>query len=114
MSAKILSEYCPRHPDQKRHRNKPRRRNTAGEWYCPMCSREQRQPAERRLKYEVLQHYSVSSVPVCACPGCGEKRLEFLAVDHIDGGGGKHRKAVGGGGHNFYSWLKRNDYPPGY
>ncbi len=27
---------------------------------------------------------------VCTC--CGEKNPEFLQIDHIDGGGGKHRR----------------------
>ncbi len=45
----------------------------------------------------------------CAC--CGETEAAFLAVDHIFGGGGKHRKSVHG---HIYPWLVRNGYPAGF
>lgn len=47
----------------------------------------------------------------CAC--CGETHIDFLCIDHIDGGGGEHRKLVGGGS-TFFRWLKTHNYPPGY
>lgn len=43
----------------------------------------------------------------CAC--CGESERAFLAIDHIDGGGHKQYKALGGGG--FSSWVRKNNYP---
>lgn len=46
----------------------------------------------------------------CTC--CGETRQEFLAIDHIDGGGNKHRKELGN--KSFYGWLIKNDYPAGF
>lgn len=46
----------------------------------------------------------------CAC--CGEKNILFLTVDHINGGGAKHRKSIGNG--HIYRWLKRQGYPIGY
>lgn len=48
----------------------------------------------------------------CAC--CGESCYEFLGIDHIDGGGGKHRKELLKSGTHIYLWLKKNDYPDGY
>ncbi len=48
----------------------------------------------------------------CAC--CGENTYEFLAVDHIHGGGNQHRKKItgrGGGGGAFYRWLRNNGFP---
>ena len=48
----------------------------------------------------------------CAC--CGEDREPFLCIDHIGGGGAKHRREIGVGGSWFYLWLRRNDYPDGY
>lgn len=49
----------------------------------------------------------------CAC--CGITEPKFLAIDHINGGGNKHRKTLGSkGGASFYSWLKRNNYPTGF
>jgi len=49
----------------------------------------------------------------CAC--CGESTYEFLSIDHIDGGGNKHRKEINSkGGWAFATWLKKNDYPEGF
>lgn len=47
----------------------------------------------------------------CAC--CGEDRYEFLVIDHVNGGGNKHRNEIGGG-HLIYYWLADNDYPQGF
>jgi len=49
----------------------------------------------------------------CAC--CGVSEIEFLTIDHINGGGEKHRASIGKvGGSPFYRWLKNNDYPKGF
>lgn len=64
----------------------------------------------RRLRWEVLSHYS-KGIPKCAC--CGEKHFEFLAVDHLNGSGTKHRKLIGGSSY-FYAWLKKKGFPSGY
>lgn len=45
----------------------------------------------------------------CAC--CGETEEVFLSIDHINGGGGKHRREIGNG---LYGWLKKNNFPPGF
>ncbi len=49
---------------------------------------------------------------VCAC--CGENNLIFLTIDHINGGGTKHRREMGGGGRFNYRWIVRNNFPPGF
>lgn len=64
-----------------------------------------------RLRSVVLSHYSCG-VPSCAC--CGENALEFLAIDHIDGGGAKQKRELGGCGSRLYRWLRQNHYPEGY
>lgn len=46
-----------------------------------------------------------------ACDCCGETRYEFLAMDHIDGGGRKHRKKVGT---KIVRWLVKNEFPEGF
>lgn len=64
------------------------------------------------IKTQVLCAYG-GQQPCCAC--CGETRIQFLAIDHINGGGTKHRKSIGvSSGHKFYLWLRNNDYPPGF
>ena len=61
------------------------------------------------IRLSVLTHYSRGS-PHCAC--CGESHIEFLCIDHINGGGTKHLKGIGGG--LICEWLRKNDYPLGY
>ena len=65
----------------------------------------------RRNKNVVLTHYSKVGYPCCV--DCGEYDIRCLSIDHINGGGTQHRKKTGSG-HNFYIWLKKNDYPEGY
>jgi len=73
-------------------------------------SREGCKKYRQRKKIEVINHYGGK----CAC--CGESNIEFLAIDHINGGGNKHLKELFGhvGGGDFYRWLIRNDFPEGY
>jgi len=84
--------------------------------HCKDCDRryrEERRPQtranvarwQRRLREEVLRHYGGS----CAC--CGESRYEFLAIDHIEGGGAQHRKQIR---MPMPRWLKKNGFPDGY
>lgn len=61
-----------------------------------------------KIRRDVLLHYSGGNMR-CAC--CGEGRIEFLALDHVDGGGIEHRKKYGGAG--FYRYLRRVKYLPG-
>jgi len=67
---------------------------------------------KRRLL--IITHYSNNTMQ-CNC--CGDKHIEFLSIDHINGGGNKHRKELFGytcSGDRFYSWLIRNNFPEGY
>lgn len=65
-----------------------------------------------KIKTEVFTHYC-NGEPFCMC--CGEKILAFLTIDHMNGGGNKHRKEIGvASGIFFWSWLKKNNYPDGF
>jgi hypothetical protein len=65
-----------------------------------------------RVRYRVLSHYSGGS-PSCAC--CGETIFQFLAIDHIDGGGLKSRKSLGlRSSTQLYRYLENESFPPGY
>lgn len=79
----------------------------------PVILRERFKRAAFRRKYRVLSHYS-NGVPVCAC--CGESLIGFLTLDHINGDGAQHRKALGihGGGYSFYGYIEKENYPSGY
>lgn len=59
------------------------------------------------LKLEIFNHYCNNDI---CCKHCGLKTVELLTVDHIHGGGNKHKKEV----RSLYSWIKRNNYPDGF
>lgn len=65
---------------------------------------ERNRRARRKRRAEVIARYGGK----CAC--CGEDHLEFLAIDHVNGGGTAHRREVGKGD-VFYKWLKAAGYP---
>ena len=56
-----------------------------------------------------LEAFAAYGGAICGC--CGETTIEFLGIDHIDGGGTKHRDSIA---RYFYKWLKDEGYPPGY
>jgi hypothetical protein len=58
-----------------------------------------------KLRAEAMKAYGGK----CKC--CGESVDEFLTIDHVNGGGTKHRKAMKRGGGVFFLWLKQNGYP---
>jgi len=62
----------------------------------------------RSLKDEVYFAYGGYK---CAC--CGEETKAFLSIDHIDGGGNKHRREIGRGP-NLMHWLKARHFPSGF
>ncbi len=67
-----------------------------------------------RHKIDIISHYSCGTM-VCVC--CGEDNIDFLSIDHINGGGNKHRRIVlghEGSGSSFHLWLIRNGFPEGY
>jgi hypothetical protein len=77
----------------------------------PVILRERFKRAAFRRKYRVLSHYS-NGVPVCAC--CGESLIGFLTLDHINGDGAQHRKALGihGGDIRSMATLKKRTTLP--
>jgi len=87
----------------------------ARQWGCkyrethPGIAAKQSKAYRLRTRKECLSHYS-NGRPICAC--CGETKLEFLGIDHVNGGGGKARKERGHG--NVYASLKAQGYPLGY
>ena len=59
-----------------------------------------------RLRMKVLEHYGSK----CTC--CGESENHFLTIDHVYGGGTKHRKILKPS--QLYGWLIRNNFPPSF
>ena len=88
------------------------RHNICKECMKPMLN-EKRKQRNKELRLLILQHYSKSQQPKCDC--CGETILEFLTIDHKNGGGNQHRKRLGTRGSGmFYRWLRDNKYPKGF
>jgi len=76
---------------------------------CRQCSRLASKVYRFSIRYEVLSHYS-QGIPRCEC--CKETNLEFLAIDHINGGGSKHIKSLPGA--SLARHLYFENYPEGY
>lgn len=91
--------------DYKRYQNEWKKRRYADNREFDLA-RQKQYRINRRMR--VLNHYS-NNDPKCAC--CSERHYEFLAIDHIDGGGGAHRRTVGVA---IDRWLIKNGFPEGY
>lgn len=72
-------------------------------------SKRKNKEREDKNKDRVFQYYGGYK---CAC--CGETIKKFLTIDHINGGGTKHRKIMGGGGKFNYRWIIKNNFPKGF
>jgi hypothetical protein len=86
--------------------------------YCRECAdKRNARNVERwkEIRQEVLDHYGA---PYCSC--CNEKfDYVFLHLDHINGGGNKHRRAFSKNGSmnahkQVYYEIIRKNFPPGY
>ncbi|WP_157368697.1 hypothetical protein [Zavarzinella formosa] len=56
----------------------------------------------------VMSNYSNGAM---CCSHCGYDNMLALSIDHVNGGGCKHRQEIN---KNFYSWLRKNGFPEGY
>ena len=74
---------------------------------CSICDKNRKKESNRKLKLEVISHYSKGTLS-CVC--CGENIIEFLTIDHINNDGAKSRKEDPSQS-KIYSWIKRNNYP---
>jgi hypothetical protein len=71
-----------------------------------------RQAAKNKARYARLKAAAFAAYGgVCRC--CGEAEPRFLTIDHVEGGGHKHRRQIGGP-HLVYEWLARHKYPDGF
>jgi hypothetical protein len=63
-------------------------------------------------RFQCLAHYSSGKIE---CAECGFwENPDALCIDHMNNGGTKHRKEIGGGGLSTYRWLIKNNFPPEY
>ena len=83
---------------------------------CVYCIGHAAIANERRKKYTL--NYKLKCLDAYGgrvCFGCGEVELCVLSLDHIEGGGSRHRQQEKvRSGTPFYQWLIRNHFPAGY
>lgn len=90
------------------------------EWHKDWYSKHQEEQRIRSRLYhknrriEILNYYGKGKIE-CEC--CKERTLEFLSIDHIDGGGTEQKRKLGT--RDIYSILSKikketGKYPPGY
>ena len=74
---------------------------------CSIC-RSRANAKNRAIKLEVIKEYGGR----CMCPGgCDVTEPDWLSMDHVKGGGVKHRQQLKVIGLDFYRWLKKKGFP---
>lgn len=115
-----MREYWKRNREKLNKQHQERREKDKEGYRAKERARYQKRKEELRerrkeLRLKVISYYSQGKNE-CAC--CGERHIEFLSINHIEGNGRNHRLKITGGryraGSNFYRWLIRNNYPEGY
>lgn len=89
---------------------------------CKVCINAYQRPKSREYSRSLKQECMDAYGGKCAC--CGESELSFLTIDHVNNDGAEHRRTMvhkrgrvghatptGGGGYQFYLWLRREGYP---
>lgn len=94
-----LREWKKNNPEKVKESARKTRKNSY------FLQKENIKKSNMKARLECLNHYS-NGIPKCVC--CEEKEIMFLALDHIDGGGNKHRKGKG----NITRWIIKNNFPP--
>jgi hypothetical protein len=109
-SAKSVKKWRKKNPERAQQIQRDYIANHPEKYRGYLDTRIEKRAANRLL---VLTHYS-DGKPRCACPGCVEETIEFLSIDHIGGGGTRHRVHLKRSGSEFYAWLIEHKFPPGY
>jgi len=92
-----------------RHRDKLRARLKRYDELHPEVKKAGIKRYKAKAKLETLTHYGGGRA---VCVQCGYSDLRALTIDHINGGGTKHRASIHGA--SLYTWLRKNEYPEGY
>jgi len=92
----LSASWRKRNPELSKERNK-KYRELNKEKYS-----ENRKKTYRKKRLQVLENYGNK----CVC--CGEDNFMFLALDHKENGGNKHRKIIK---QDLTSWALKNNYP---
>lgn len=97
--------YCS-YRKHKYHLNPEKYKKRAIEKYWNNGAKEKQQERLKKQKLIVYEHYGNK----CSC--CNEKEIAFLSIDHINGGGNKHRKKISKSSKTLpYRWIISNNFP---
>ena len=109
---------CELDKNEDEYRISPRRRSASKgfELYnymlakCRKCETLAVREQVLNLKNQIYDHYGRE----CTC--CGEKRTDFLTLDHILGDGAEHRKEIGSTNKKsnttaVHRWIVKNNFP---
>lgn len=89
--------------DSKRQKNNIRAKNLYQK--DPKASARKARERRKDVRIRVLDAYGGK----CTC--CGETIESFLTIDHINGGGNKHRKSVGNSSTSVYYNIIKEGFP---
>lgn len=109
MKSEYLKKWRESNPDKVKKYAKEYRRRHVDELRKKAC--EWHKKWRERIKPDILTHYSNGKL---ACVKCGFDDIRALSIDHINGGGNKHRRGLPRASFSLYRWLKTNNYPEGY
>ncbi|MGO9705743.1 MAG: hypothetical protein ACLPYZ_11035 [Limisphaerales bacterium] len=103
---------CKKRIEKERHEkhcriNPEYEREKRNRWASSNREKQRAAGKKHRLKIRA----AVISAYGGKCKCCGEATMEFLSIDHIDGGGKAHRAATHG---HTYADLFRRKFPKGY
>ena len=104
-SREIRKTYRLGHLDEAREYNKKYRQEFSDK------IKKDKSNYNRTAFLECVSHYS-HGTNRCSWDDCDEDRLDTYTIDHIDGGGRKHKREKNIG--NIYHWLRKNNFPEGY
>lgn len=99
-----IKQYRIKNREKIREQERRRYAGYSKEWLAKVVLKNKNRRI--RLRLEAIKRYG----GVCTC--CGEKQIEFLCIDHVEGGGNKHRKTMTT--KSIGEWLYANNYPKGF
>lgn len=83
------------------------------QWAAANSEYKARQNARAKLLHRTNRELAIALYGG-ACNCCDEARYEFLAIDHINGGGTKERKERFPNSQSFYKYISKNYLPEVY
>lgn len=113
-NSECSARYRYRHPDRVRayqQKNKEKIKAYRKEW--SKHNREKCAAASRRCRSRLREKVLLAYGNKCAC--CGETQIQFLALDHVNGGGNEERRQLNiTDPIEMYRLVRNRGFPPEY